>query len=234
MSVNTEGLEWMTSAQRARETPARTRLEAHDHAALVYWSRQELLQTIVPFLLDGIHAGDLVVHIAHSEPMEPVIEALEAAGVDIAEVTARGRLMLLSADQAFAPEGRFDLEQAAAGIKAMIAGARAAGAPQVRFSVDISYVLSGTPGIEDFMILDARANEDIFPSLPFICVCAYDASRGVSEMVEDMFVTHPLVFVRGLPMANPYYKPWAQISGNAAYLTRWKRRYSALAAGAPH
>ena len=208
------------------------KLQAHDHAALVYWSRQEFLDTIVPFLVDGIQAGDLVVHIAHDEPLQPVVQGLVDAGIDVTVATAQGRLMLITADQAFAPEGRFDLEEATAGIKALILAAQAGGARQVRFSVDISYVLSGTPGIEDFMVLDARANEDIFPSYPFICVCAYDASRGLDHMMEDMFLTHPLVFVRGIPMANPYYQPWAEISSRAAYLQRWKARYSAVASGA--
>lgn len=208
------------------------RLQAHDHAALVYWSRQEFLDTIVPFLVDGIQNGDLVVHVAHEEPLAPVVEALEKTGIDVAAATAQGRLMLMSAAQAFSPQGRFNLDEATAGIKALINAAQAGGARQVRFSVDISYVLSGTPGIEDFMVLDARANEDIFPSHPFICVCAYNASRGSSHMVEDMFLTHPLVFVRGIPLANPYYQPWADISSRAAYLQRWKARYSAVASGA--
>lgn len=208
------------------------KLLAHDHAALVYWSRQEFLDTIVPFLVDGILAGDLVVHITHDEPLAPVVDALANAGIDVAAATTQGRLMLLSAQQAFAPQGRFDLQAATAGIKAMIEAAQTDGARQVRFSVDISYVLSGTPGIEDFMVLDARANEDIFPGQPFICVCAYNAARGSNCMVEDMFLTHPLVFVRGIPMANPYYQPWAEISSRAAYLQRWKARYSAVASGA--
>jgi hypothetical protein len=213
-------------------TRRESKLQAHDHAALVYWSRQEFLDTIVPFLVDGLQGGDLVVHIAHEEPLPPVVQALERAGVDVATATAQGQLMLLTADQAFAPQGRFDLEEASAGIKAMIAAAQAGGARQVRFSVDISYVLSGTPGIEDFMLLDARANEDILPSQPFICICAYNASRGLDHLVEDMFLTHPLVFVRGIPMANPYYQPWTELSSRAAYLQRWKARYSAVASGA--
>ncbi|MDZ5456765.1 MEDS domain-containing protein [Azohydromonas lata] len=229
-----QGEQWMQRLASIHPSGLRHegKLLAHDHAALVYWSRQEFLDTIVPFLVDGIRAGDLVVHIAHDEPLAPVVDALADAGIDVASAAAQGRLMLLSAQQAFAPNGRFDLEAATAGIKAMIEAAQLDGARQVRFSVDISYVLSGTPGIEDFMVLDARANDDIFPSQPFICVCAYNAARGSNHMVEDMFLTHPLVFVRGIPMANPYYQLWAQISSRADYLQRWKARYSAVASGA--
>lgn len=208
------------------------KLQAHDHAALVYWSQQEFLDTIVPFLLDGLKGGDLVVHVAHDEPLPPLVEALEAEGIDVAAATAEGRLVLLTAEQAFAPRGRFDLDEATAGIKALITTAQAAGSRQVRFSVDLSYVLSGTPGIEDFMVFDACANEEIFPNYPFVCVCAYNASRGVNTLVEDMFLTHPLVFVRGIPLANPYYQPWKEISARAAYLQRWKARYSATALSA--
>lgn len=207
------------------------RLEAHDHAALVYWSRQEFLDTIVPFIADGLEEGDLVVHITHNEPVEAVLDALIEMGIDTAAEIKSGRLTLMTASQAFAPNGRFDLEESMAGIKGMVTAARANGANKVRFSVDISYVLSGTPGIEDFMVLDARANEEIFPNHPFICICAFDASRQVNQMVEDMLETHPIVFVRGIPMANPHYKPWAEISSQAGYLQRWKERYSVQALG---
>lgn len=209
--------------------PQRTQLRAHDHAPLVYWGRQEFLDTIVPFLLDGLRAGDLVVHVAHEEPLPPVVEALEAAGVNVAAAVAAGDLQLLTAAEAFAPEGAFDVEQAMAGIKSLIETAQTTGARQVRFSVAISYVLSGVPGIEDFMIFDARANDEIFPRYPFICICAYNAAKGVNDLVEDMFGTHLLVFVRGIPLANPYYRPWKEISAHAAHLQRWKERYSAAA-----
>lgn len=210
-------------------TPPKPQLRAHDHAALVYWDSADYLASIIPFLVDGLREGDLVVHVAHDEPIASIVSALESSDIDVEAMKRSGRLMLLTAAQAFAPQGRFDLEEATAGIKRMITDATAAGAPRVRFSVDLSYVLSGTPGIEDFMVLDARANEDIFPQYPFICVCAYNASKGVNHLVEDMFLTHPLVFVRGIPLANPYYEPWAELSARASYLRRWKERYSAVA-----
>jgi hypothetical protein len=226
---STEWVELSGSLEAASPRPRP--LRAHAHAALLYWSPQEYLDTIVPFMADGVRAGDLVVHVSHGEPLPPLVAALREAGVDVEAAQAAGKLMLLTADQAFAPSGRFDLEESSTGIKAMIAAAQDSGAPQVRFAVDIGYVLSGTPGIDDFMVLDARANEDIFPTYPFICVCAYDAANGVNEMVEDMFLTHPLVFVRGIPMPNPHYQPWKQLSSHAAYLHRWKTRYGATARG---
>lgn len=227
-----DSVEWKGLSKAAQDAGTERRLQAHDHAALVYWSREEFLQTIVPFIAEGLRAGDLAVHVFHEEPAEPVVEGLEALGFDVNAEIANGKLMLLTAAQAFAPAGRFDLEEATSGLKDMIQAAHNAGSPRVRFSVDLSYVLSGTPGIEDFMTFDSRANEEIFPSFPFICICAYDAARGVNALVEDMFVTHPLVFVRGIPLANPYYQPWQQVSGQAAYLARWKDRYSAAVASA--
>lgn len=225
--------QWAALSRSEAAPGASPTLQAHDHAALVYWSQDEFLATMVPFIVDGLRAGDLVVHVAHDEPLPPLVAALEEAGIHVDAMVAAGKLVLMTAGQAFAPNGRFDLEEATAGLKAMITSAQAGGAPRVRFSVDLSYVLSGTPGMEDFMVFDARANEDIFPAYPFICICAYNAGRGVNALVEDMFTTHPLVFVRGLPLANPYYQPWREISSRAAYLERWKTRYSAAALGGP-
>ncbi len=201
------------------------KIGAHDHAALVYWSREEYLDTIVPYLVDGVLGGDFVVHLFHTEPLEPLVERMEQAGVDVQAAVAEGRLLLLAAAQVFSPEGRFAMEDADRGIKEMIAAARDRGARQVRFSVDMSYVLAGVPGAEELIEFDASANEGIFPDYPFLCICAYDAGTGIPELVEDMFLTHPLVFVRGIPLPNPYYKPWGEISRSRMYLGRWKDRY---------
>lgn len=230
-----ESTEWnrrVTTLAEA-DTGERRSLQAHDHAALIYWSRQEFLDTIVPYIMEGLRDGDLVVHVAHDEPVEPLVEALEAAGADVEGARARGQLQLLKAAEAFAPEGRFEVEAAMAGLGETIEAAQAAGHGRIRFSVDLSYLLSGAPGVDDFLVFDSRANDEIFPRHPFICICAYDASRGAGHLVEDMFGTHPLVFVRGLPLDNPYYQPWNEISAQAAHLQRWKERYSAAAGHAP-
>lgn len=202
-------------------------LTAHDHAALVYWARQEYHDAIVPFIADGLRAGDLVVHVAHDEPAAPLLQALGAAGTDVEAARASGQLVVLTAAEAFFPDGRFDVERALAGVQEVIASARAAGAPQVRFSVDISYLLSGVPGMEDGPVFDARANDEVFARHDFICICAFNASQGANHVVEDMLATHPLIFVRGLPLSNPHYQPWKQLSTAAAALQRWKARYSA-------
>lgn len=201
------------------------KMGTHDHAALVYWSREEFLDTIVPYIVDGLLGGEFVVHLFHSEPLEPLVERLEEAGIDVQAEADRGHLLLLAAAQVFSPEGRFAMDDADRGIKDMISAARARGARRVRFSVDMSYVLAGVPGAEELIEFDASANEGIFPEYPFLCICAYDAATGVPELVEDMFLTHPLVFVRGIPLPNPYYKPWGEISRSRMYLGRWKDRY---------
>lgn len=181
-----ESTEWnrrVTTLAEA-DTGERRSLQAHDHAALIYWSRQEFLDTIVPYIMEGLRDGDLVVHVAHDEPVEPLVEALEAAGADVEGARARGQLQLLKAAEAFAPEGRFEVEAAMAGLGETIEAAQAAGHGRIRFSVDLSYLLSGAPGVDDFLVFDSRANDEIFPRHPFICICAYDASRGAGHLVD--------------------------------------------------
>jgi hypothetical protein len=218
---------------KLRATPAPAdgdaALQTHDHAVIVYWHSQEYLDAVVPYIIEGLQAGDRVVHVAHEEPIPPLIDALEAAGVDVQAAMADGQLTVMTAEQAFFPDGRFDIERALSAVQSLAEVARAEGVPQVRFSVDLSYLLAKVPGMEDGPAFEARANDEVFERYPFVCICAYNASRGTTEVVEDIFATHPVVFVRGLPLNNPYFKPWKQLSAEGAQLDRWKRQYAAAA-----
>src|SRR4051794_24563878 len=75
----------------------RNALRTRDHAAIVYWQAEELLDTVVPYLKEGLRAGDKVVYVADDLTVERISTALEDAGVDGAAAKAAGKLMLVSA-----------------------------------------------------------------------------------------------------------------------------------------
>lgn len=198
-------------------------ISSHDHSVLIYWDDQELLDALVPYLVEGLQQGDRVVHVGHRAPLSVIASGLESAGVDVEASKATGQLTLVTAEQAFFPAGRFELEAALAGVRQLAEGAQADGVKRVRFSVDLAYLLANVPGMEDGLTFESRANEEIFERYPFMCICSYNASLGQNEIVEDLLATHPVVFVRGLPLANPYYRPWKELSAEALRIERWKK-----------
>lgn len=194
-------------------------LRTGDHAALIYWSEDELLTTIVPYLVEGLHAGDKVVYVADDLPTARVAAALTEVGVDVEGAREAGRLVLVSSKEAWFPSGRLDVEAAIAGVEALAAQALADGFGRVRLSVEMTYLLADVEGIERGVELEARANDEIFARYPFVCVCSFNGAREVHDVMADVMQTHPVLLRDGVPLANPYYRPWSLLKLDTARLT---------------
>ena len=187
----------------------RRALRTGDHAAVMYWRPEELLDCVVPYLVAGIETGDKVVYVADDLEPTRVADALRRTGVDVEALTAAGRLVLLSAKDAFFGDGHFDCDRALEGVRSLAQQAAADGYRRVRFSVEMTYLLADVPGIERAVEFEARANHEIFEQYPFVCICSFNASRATSsQIISDVLATHPILISAGTPLLNPHYKPW--------------------------
>lgn len=192
----------------------RAALRTGDHAAILYWTADELLATIVPYLVAGLAVGDKVVYVADDLQVEQVASALRSAGVDVDAETAAGRLMIVAARDAFFGDGTFDVERALAGVRALASQAAVDGFARVRFSVEMTYLLADVPGIAHGVEFESRANDEVFAEYPFVCICSFNAGRATSEaVISDVLATHPILISAGSPLLNPHYRPWSQLRG---------------------
>lgn len=182
-------------------------LRTRDHAAIIYWERRELLESVVPYLVEGLRAGDKVVYVADDQPVDVIADALRSAGVDVDAAVSEGRFALLTSQQAFFPTGAFDADAALRGVQELAVAAARDGFRRVRFSVEMTYLLADVPGIERGPEFEARANAEVFARHPFVCICSFNGNRGSSAVLEDVLATHPILMANGLPLVNPYYRP---------------------------
>ena len=67
-----------------------------DHLCLIYEDRAEQMAAAVPFIRDGIAAGERCAYVAADQTLEEVAAALSAAGVDVQAAKQRGALLLLT------------------------------------------------------------------------------------------------------------------------------------------
>jgi len=187
----------------------RASLRAGDHAAILYWRPEELLDCVVPYLVAGVEAGDKVVYVADDLDTTRIGDALRRTGLDVDALVAAGRLVLVSAKDAFFADGTFDCERALEGVRQLAQQAAADGYLRVRFSVEMTYLLAQVPGIERAVEFEARANDEIFAQYPFVCICSFNAARATSNhVISDVLATHPILISAGTPLLNPHYKPW--------------------------
>ncbi|MFL5318580.1 MAG: MEDS domain-containing protein [Myxococcaceae bacterium] len=206
----------LTEKERVSLGENRNAIRTRDHAAIVYWHAEELLDTVVPYLKEGLRAGDKVVYVADDLVVERIAAALSAAGVDVDAAQKSGKLMLVSANDAFFQGGKFDVEAALQGVRALAEQANADGFPRVRFSVEMTYLLANVPGIERGPEFEARANEEVFAKFPFVCICSFNGARDVNNMLAEVLATHPVLISNGIPLTNPYYRPWPELASEKA------------------
>ena len=197
-------------ALRPVTLPQEHPLRARDHAALVYWTSAELFEMAVPYLVEGLKAGDKVVYIAHDHPSDGIEAALWHAAVPVAAEKAAGRLAVLSAKDAFYPNGRFDPDEALAGLAALAEEARRDGFGRMRLAVEMTYLLADVPGIERGAEFEARVNAELFSEHPFSCLRAFNGNLGVGGALAEVLRSHPVLLSRGLPLLNPWYEPGLQ------------------------
>jgi len=145
------------------------------HELALYHSDGELLETVVPFLLDGVEAG------------EPTLAALNAHNEEL----VRGELGPIPGIT-FVPSSSEYARPASTirSYRARFDALVAAGAEQIRVVGDVP-VPSG-PGWDVWARYEAAANT-VFAEYPLWGLCPYDARTLAEDVLGDLMATHPNV-----------------------------------------
>ena len=146
------------------------------HSALVYSSQDEYLSRAVPFLRDGIDAGEGAI-VAHTKPGLAMMR--EALGPDAAQVTffdvsaayTRPARTLASYHEVYAQQLRET--------------------PYVRAVADVQF--GRDPAEWDLWTTYEAVFNRSFAHLPTWVICSYDANRAPDRIIESVWQTHPEV-----------------------------------------
>ncbi|PRX45211.1 anti-sigma regulatory factor (Ser/Thr protein kinase) [Prauserella shujinwangii] len=165
--------------------------EGYYHEAALYGSDDEFLSVVVPFLEDGLAAGEptLAAFAPHNEAL--VRGALPGGG--------RGITFLAGSEQYRNP---------ATSIKRYrdtVARHVAEGAAQVRITGDVPHPGTGTPW--DWWARYEAAANHAFADLPLWGLCPYDTRTAPAAVLADVERTHPhLATPGGARHANSAYE----------------------------
>ena len=76
-----------------------------DHLALVYETRKEQFDAVVPFVREGIERGERCLYIADENSREAVLAALRDGGVDVDGALESGALSVHSVGETYLKDG---------------------------------------------------------------------------------------------------------------------------------
>lgn len=187
-------------------TAAIERLRVHDHLCLIYQTRQEQFAAVVPFVRIGLERGEKCYYIVDDNTAASVLAALCEGGIDTDTALASGALVILSKQDTYLKEGRFDPDRMLDLLRETMASAKREGYGALRVTGEMTWVLGGDPGVERLMEYEAKLNY-FFPEHDALAICQYNRNRFRPEVIIDVIHTHPLAICGGQVCRNHYYVP---------------------------
>jgi PAS domain S-box-containing protein len=181
-------------------------LRSGDHLCLVYdEDPSEQLPAILPFLRQGLIAGEQCVYVADDHTLDDFREALISYGIDVATEEERGSLLLWTRDDWRQP-GELESLRKAEQVRAIVADALSKGFTGIRFGVEMTWTLGPDIDAERLRHWEATINTIFTPELPGRIICQYSRKRLSPEVIHAGIVTHPVAVIGPDVCANPFYE----------------------------
>jgi MEDS: MEthanogen/methylotroph, DcmR Sensory domain len=175
-----------------------------DHVCAFYRGREQRDEVLLPFLHDGILAGDKCICVLDDPDVEQVAKPLSLV-VDLDAPLRTGQVDLLTTDEAYLPDGTFGMDRMLEFWDKRIGHAvDQGGYPFVRAVGEMTWALRGLPGSQDLTRYEARLNR-LLPRCQVI-LCLYDLERFTDgHVLMELLRTHPKVLMSGQLLENPWY-----------------------------
>jgi hypothetical protein len=165
--------------------------------------RDELL---LPFLADGLSAGDRCLAVVDTSEPEEVLDALGPGGAD---AHPADQLTVLASRDVYLTDRGFDMEGMLDFYGAELRGVAEgrSGYDCIRTAGEMSWALRDIPGVGDLLAYEARVNQVLAanPEAAAISLCLYDVERFDAELIVGVLRTHPKVVMGGTVIDNPFY-----------------------------
>jgi DNA-binding CsgD family transcriptional regulator len=162
-----------------------------------------------PFLMAGLRGGDKCLCLLdQAEPGEALHRLVEDAREFDCEGSAP-HLQVERASSIYLRSGRFSAEHMTTFLADVAAEATKEDFSRLRAAGEMSWVLPGAPGAEDFFAYESALN-DLVTRVHALLMCMYDLERFGISMLVDVLKTHPMVLVDETVLDNQHYMTPAQ------------------------
>jgi hypothetical protein len=185
---------------------ARAKVNCRCHVCAFFHSREDEYDIMLPFMKEGIDAGDRAVYILDKDERAERLRRFGGTGVDTAAVVESGQLEVLPWENAHLAAGRFDEHAMIALIEEVAKAGTDRGTGMTRLWANMEWAVGDFPGVHDIVEYESRLNR-ILPHYDIATVCVYDLNRFSASIVMDILRTHPHVIVGGILQENPFYVP---------------------------
>jgi hypothetical protein len=172
------------------------------HLCAFFHSEDEEYRAVLPFMMDGLTAGEKVIYLVNVNNIGEHRRRLKNGGIDLETFGQSGQLEVVGWPPVW-HEGALKQDQAEM-VDDLLSAARNDGYRRTRVVGDMDWASDNH--IPDAYLIALEARLDIVYSHhnPWV-ICAYDLSCFSGVAVLDVMRTHPVVLIGGVMQQNPFY-----------------------------
>ena len=179
-------------------------LQVGDHVCAFYRGPQGRDEILIPFLREGLLAGDKCIAVLDEADPQEVLGHLTAI-VDVESSLRRRQIDVLTSAESYLRGGAFSTPDMLAFWSTSVG--RSLGDDGYAFARslgEMTWALKDLPGVDNLVAYEAELN-DFLPRYPQVILCLYDLDRFDGRIVVDLLRTHPKIVMCGTVIDNPYY-----------------------------
>jgi hypothetical protein len=180
-------------------------LNDYRHVCAFFSSTQEGYDTLLPFVVDGLHRGERSYHVLRSEHRETHLAQLRGAGIDVNATQDRQQLEVATVEATYLRDGRFNCDAMLALIQETLKKGATLGFPLTRLIARVAdKILEDSSNADEYIKYEAQLNE-VLPAYDDPVICVYDTNVINGTMAVDALRMHPVAIVGGVVYENPFY-----------------------------
>lgn len=178
-------------------------LRPGDHICAFYPTLAERDQILIPYLNEGLAAGDKCICVVDGADVQG-LQASLGSGSATGPNPAHRQLDLHSSEDTYLANGGFSTEVMIEFWDKSIGAAFEVGFQFTRAAGEMTWALRHMPGVEELIGYESLLNR-FLPKYPQVILCLYELGRFSGEVLVDVLKTHPKVLLGGMLLDNPYY-----------------------------
>ena len=178
------------------------------HLCAFFYDQSEELRRLLPYVADGLAAGEKAIHFVHFENREKHLQRLAEGGIDVEAMERNGQLEVVAGPSGSLEGSRFDQGRALEIIDRLLSQAREKGFRQSRFIGFMDWTQDLRS--EELIPFEALVNP-VLKKYDDPVICSYDLSHFKGADVVNVMRTHPAALIAGVVQQNPFYIPPQQV-----------------------
>jgi len=184
-------------------------LNGNRHLCAFFHGEDEEFRAVLPFMVEGLAAGEKVLYIVNVGRIEEHRRRLTAARIDLQEAEQSGQLDVIGWPPTVKDATTSKPDQAKM-LDDLLCAARNDGYRRTRVVGDMDWA-SGNHVPDAFLIALEAQLDAVYSRHDVWAICGYDLSRFSGVAVIDVMRTHPATVIGGVIQRNPFYVPPEQM-----------------------